>query len=57
MEKIVSDNLTQVFNQIDNNLSLIEVRGLSVEILFRTRIMLKSLFEKIEKVEAEEVKE
>jgi len=40
--------------QINNKLAEVEVRGTSVEFLFASRLMLKELFDKIEKIEEEE---
>lgn len=51
---IKNDNLKQMFLQLDTLLSSIEVKGDSVEGLFKSRMILKDLFTSIEEVKREE---
>lgn len=44
-------DIKNVLFQIASKLSLVEVKGDSVEALFASRFMLKELFEKIEEIE------
>lgn len=43
--------IKNIITKIDSRLSTIEVRGDSVEHLLTARLLLKNLFEKIEKIE------
>ena len=55
MNKYTSEaDVKNVLFQIATKLSNIEVKGDSVEFLFASRLMLKELFDKIEKIEEEE---
>lgn len=55
MNKYTSEiDIKNILFQINTKLSSIEVKGDSVELLFASRLMLKELFDKIEKIEEEE---
>lgn len=55
MNKYKSEvDIKNILFQINTKLSNIEVKGDSVELLFASRLMLKELFDKIEKIEEEE---
>ena len=55
MNKYTSEaDIKNVIFQISTKLSNVEVKGDSVELLFASRLMLKELFDKIEKIEEEE---
>lgn len=55
MNKYTSEaDIKNTLLQINAKLSSIEVKGDSVEFLFASRLMLKELFDKIDKVEEEE---
>ncbi len=55
MNKYTSEaDIKNILFQINTKLSSIEVKGDSVELIFASRLMLKELFDKIDKVEEEE---
>ena len=55
MNKYISEtDIKNALFQITTKLSGVEVKGDSVELLFASRLMLKELFDKIEKIEEDE---
>jgi hypothetical protein len=54
MEIIKKEDLSLFMAQIDRKLSVVEVKGDSVENLFSARLMLKELFSMIEKKDGDD---